>query len=566
MIVRELITRLGFRLDQGNLSKAEQGVQRLKTQADAAAGAFRNMALAFVSIASIRSIITIGDEMQSLRARVGMLPTTVGDAGLAIDEMAKHANKASQDINAYGSFFVKAGNATQDFIKDQETLLKVVDGAAFGLAAGGATAVEQKQAFFQLGQAIGSPTVQMEEMNTLIDTAPDLFRALGKAIPGANGNLKAFISTGKVTGKMLAEGLIAVMPEFEAKMKQMPLTVGQATTRVSNKFKLMIDNMNRSSSFITTIANAITDGFDYIEKAVYKTVEAFGGFSNMMRFVGIAIGIALGAKTVQIVRTFGMAFLKASLPIIAITAAVLLAALAVDDFITYINGGNSVIGEFIQYINNGSIATALLKYALIAVGAAFSAVAIIIGAQYLVALASTIVGYTVLGVTAISTGIKMAAAWLVAFWPITLILGAIGTVIAGLYFLYENWESISTSISDLMASAANSILSYWENVKSWFTGFFGWFGEKYEAMKGFIGLGSDQTTAAVGGAGGVSPASMAPSAMGQGGNTTKNETNVTVTVPPGTTAEQAKFLQDSAQKSFGMSSDKYARDLGVYAP
>lgn len=114
-----------------------------------------------------------------------------------------------------------------------------------------------------------------------------------------------------------------------------------------------------------------------------------------------------------------------------------------------------------------------------------------------------------------------------------------------------------------MSAAADVVLEYWGKVKTWFSDFFGWFGQKYEAVKNFLGF-SGQTTAS--NVGGVSPAQMSPSAMGQGSNINQ-QTTVNVTVPPGTTAEQSKFLQDAASKSFGgMSSDKFARDLGTYAP
>jgi hypothetical protein len=55
--------------------------------------------------------------------------------------------------------------------------------------------------------------------------------------------------------------------------------------------------------------------------------------------------------------------------------------------------------------------------------------------------------------------------------------------------------------------------------------------------------------------------------MGAGRPNVQSNTNVTVTVPPGTTAEQATFLQKAALQSFGkQNDDNLARDLAVYAP
>lgn len=347
MVVRELITLLGFKVDRSSVDGVERTTKRVKDQAEQIGSAFRNALIGLASFASVSKLAQVGDEMQSLRARIGQLPQTVGEVGEAFDAVAVRANNAKQSVEGYASFYIKAGQATQDFIKDQESLMRVVDGAAFGLAASGATAAAQDQAFFQLGQAIGSPAVQMEEMNTLIDVAPELFRALGKAIPGANGNLKAFISTGKVSGKMLAEGLMKVLPQFEEKMKSIPITTGQAMTLVNNRFKLGVDRLNRQTLFITKIANGILTAFDMIEGGVTKLVNAFGGLENMLRFVGIALGVAFGAKAIALLNTFTLASLKAALPFALIAAAVASVALVLEDLYTWIQGGDSLIGGLI---------------------------------------------------------------------------------------------------------------------------------------------------------------------------------------------------------------------------
>lgn len=342
MVVRELLTRLGFSVDNGQLNKYERGVTNIKNSANEAANSFKQMFVAFAGFGALKSIARVADEMQSIQARLGMLPQSVEGSSAAFDHIAERADNAKQSISAYADFYTKAGNATQDFIKDQETLTKVVDGAAFGLAASGATAVAQGQAFFQLGQAIGSPIIQMEEMNTIIDVAPDLFRALGKAIPGANGNLKKFVSTGKVTGKMLASGLMTVLPQFEAKMKSMPLTIGQATQMMGNKWDAFINRINRSSGAVTFVANLMLGAFDDVSAGLDSMTEFFGGATNTLKFFAITITAAVIPALVRL--GAGMiAFLvsPAGLIFLALTAV----GLAMEDFYVWMKGGDSVLGD-----------------------------------------------------------------------------------------------------------------------------------------------------------------------------------------------------------------------------
>jgi phage-related protein len=118
-------------------------------------------------------------------------------------------------------------------------------------------------------------------------------------------------------------------------------------TVVGNRFARMIDKMNRDSNFITTIANGILTAFDKIEAGVYKLVEAFGGWSNMLRFVGIAIGVAFGAKAISILMAFRTVAWTAALPFLKIAAIITLVTLLLEDLYVWIQGGDSLTGKLI---------------------------------------------------------------------------------------------------------------------------------------------------------------------------------------------------------------------------
>ena len=351
MVVRELLTRLSFSVNESQLKKYEQGTRNIQSAAENAANSFRNMFAAFLGFQSVKSIISIADEMQNLRARLALLPQTSMDAGQALDVVADRAINARQSIEAYAGFYVKAGEATKKFISTQDDLLKIVDGAAFGLAASGADAVRQGQAFFQLGQAISSPTVQMEEMNTLIDAAPQLFAALGDAIVGEGKNFKEIIGKGKITGQMLAEGLSKVAPYFEARMKTIPNTVEQATLRIRNKWKLFVDRLNRDSMVITRVANFIGDSFDYVEEKLNIFVEKIGGANQALKLFGI---VAAAALTPLLIKGFAGAIMFILSPIGLLVAGLTLLYIALEDIYTWMQGGESIIGEWLGSFNEFS--------------------------------------------------------------------------------------------------------------------------------------------------------------------------------------------------------------------
>lgn len=539
MIVRELIARLGFDTDLRGVKKWEQGAQKVQTRASGLATQLRGMFAAVAAWQGVKSVVAIADEMQSLRARIGMLPQTIGDAGLALDELGKHANATRQDLVAYGTFYVKAGNAVQDFITDQKQLTQIVDGAAMGLAAGGATAVEQKQAFFQLGQAIGSPTVQMEEMNTLIDVAPDLFRSLGKAIPGAEGNLKKFISTGKVTGRMLAEGLMKVLPEFEVKMRNIPMTVGQASQRINNKWGLMVDKLNRDSMFVTKAAYAITDAFDAIERGVDAISKQFGGLGNIVRFVGEVFVASMGVKAVKAILGMNAASWKLLLTNSLLFAGLLIGVAIIDDLITWFRGGNSVIGDLVG--NTDEAKNAFVGFfAVLATGAGifYGVKAAIVTAR------AAMIAWQ--GLVTLVTALQWVWNFAMSANPFGILVIAIGALIAAGALLVANWTAVKDFFAGFLGGIGQKVVEWVKSIGSFFGG-------------GEMNANINQNVS------GVGPGAMAQG-TGKGGNVLNKNTTVNMTVPPGTPAEQQKYLQGAAQKAFAGGGGLGSAEMGVYAP
>ena len=77
-----------------------------------------------------------------------------------------------------------------------------------GLDAAGSAAL-----FTQVAQALGSGTVQAEELNTVIDQSPALVVALAKELGVTAGEVKKLASDGQVSSEQLFRALIRVKEE-----------------------------------------------------------------------------------------------------------------------------------------------------------------------------------------------------------------------------------------------------------------------------------------------------------------------------------------------------------------
>lgn len=558
MIVRELVTRLGFSVQDANLKKYESGVNNIKNSAEAAADSFRNMFAAFLGFSALKSLGDTADKMQSMQARVGMLPQTIGEAGEAFDVVGQRASDARQSIDAYGNLYIKLQNAGKDFIKTQEEGLQVTDTLSKALVVGGATAQEQSSAMLQFAQAIGSGVLQGDELRAMGEAAPQFMDELAKAIGVPRDQIKKMGSDGKLTSKMVIEAVKKMSSVFDEKFKQMPMTIGQAITIVGNKWSMFINDMNRKSEVVTDIANFILNGFDSINVGIKKMVDFFGGATQTIKFFGIAIAAALSPLAVNL---FVGAILTMISPLGLIIAGLTFVGLAIEDVYTWMEGGDSVIGEFLGNIDTAAerfknVITIIKLLTMITAGffIYWAAGFIASGAAYNAFVATAIGANLKFAAVWIATHAKMAVAAIAAFWPMILLVGLIAGAIAALLWLWDNFQ-------DVMDAIYNLSIGNWEGVADAFKRMVDKLKGYWDSFKQFFGaeVNTNVTSA------NVSPATAGAAAASAGGVGGQQVVTINQTLPPGTPQETAEAAKGATQQAMAATDGgKLSRQMGAY--
>lgn len=570
MIVRELLTRLGFSVDQSKLAGYNGAIKNIKDQAQSAQDSVAGIFSAFAAFASLKSIGKTADEMQSLESRIGMLPQTIDGAAKAFDEVAARATAARSSLEAYGSFYVKMQNAGKEYVKTQAEGLQITDTMAKALVVGGATTQERASALLQFGQAIGSGVLQGEELRAMAEAAPQFMDELAIAIGKPRSELKKMGSEGKLTSKMVIEAVLKMSSVFDEKFKNMPMNIGASMTIIGNRWAMFINKLNRDSLAVTKISNFFLKTFDKIEGGLDSMVDFFGGATNTLKFFGIALAAAFAPMVFSgIVGSISLLLSPIGLLVVGIAAI----GLALEDVYQYMTGGTSITGELADGIKGLTekykVATVLIAAfagVVATAGAVWAASMVASGAAFVWLMGTATAGIIGFAITWVISFAQMAIATIAAFWPLLALIAGIALVVAAITYLSNHWTEIMDGIK-LVAS------DLWHFVEDGFGDMIKSLKDDWNTFKSFFGMGVSANVSAnmtsSSNAANVTPSTAAASASPSFAATNKAPTGmsqniitINQTLPPGTTQETAAAAKSATSSSAGEAFNAMARKAG----
>lgn len=295
----------------------------------------KKVAVAAGGIAGINKVLNISDELASTKARLNLL---VDDGG-SVEELEKKIMASAQrsrsvyfdTASAVAKLGLNAGNA---FNGDMNQVIAFMEQVNKQFVIGGATAQEQSNAMIQLTQAMAAGALRGEELNSILDGAPGIARAIEKYMGIAEGSIKTVAQEGKVTAEVVKNAMFAMADETNAKFDSMPKTWAQIWAGMKNKALSMfapiltkINQIANSTKFqqVTTalinglagvanvasslldilisVASVIVDNWSWIQPIIMGIVAAMLIYNGVALVTNAIMGIQATAKAVHAAAT-----------------------------------------------------------------------------------------------------------------------------------------------------------------------------------------------------------------------------------------------------------------------
>lgn len=375
-----------------NIRQSTQAEQQLNASIrggndalDDMVGKAKNLAATIGASVGLKKLIELSDQMTGTTARLSFL---VDDGG-SVDELeAKIMASAQRSRAAYlgtASAIASMGaNAGAAFSSNDE-LIAFMEQVNRQFTIGGASAQGQAAAMLQLTQAMAAGALRGEELNSILENAPGIARAIEQYMGIAEGSIKSYAEKGAVSATVVKNALLSIADETNAKFNGMAMTWGQVWTQMGNialkvtqPLLTAINWLANNLSVIGPILLGLGTAFLVFQVAAHWTqiaAVATAAYHAVVNLLSIGFGVLTGntAAASAAVFTFNSALLASPITwiimLIAVVIGLLYGVVAIINKVTgssisatgLICGAIAVAGAFIGNTVIGLL-NALIQY------------------------------------------------------------------------------------------------------------------------------------------------------------------------------------------------------------
>jgi len=263
--------------------KAAAGVAEVKAGMNAfgdQVAKAKTQLLAFLTLnwasGKVQEIVQIADAWNMMSARLKLATAGSREYTVAQKELFAIAQRIGVPIQETATLYGKLQQAVRMLGGEQQDALSLTESISQALRISGASATEAQSSLLQFGQALASGVLRGEEFNSVVENSPRLAKALADGLDVPIGRLRKLAEEGRLTADVVVNALMSQKDKLAAEYAQLPMTVSQAFTRLSNAFGQWISRLDESTGFTKKLAEALTwlsENLDTVMKWLGRIAE-----------------------------------------------------------------------------------------------------------------------------------------------------------------------------------------------------------------------------------------------------------------------------------------------------
>lgn len=373
MTVRDIAVAFGFDVDKKSVNTAENTIKSIKSFAIKALGA---IAIGF----SFSALNSIAEEFNGINDEIKDATKELGDQ----EEIQKKILQAANDTkSSYGD----TAKIVSKLVQENNELFGSVDDAVafhnattqlFKVAGKGADEVASLQE--AINKSFAKGIVDTETINQLLEKSPEAVKLLCRQLGTTSDQIQQMASNGAIALSDLKNAFVDKAAEISQDFDSLDYSISDAMLNIRNSWGLFVNELWVGSGITNGVGKMMVRAFNgsldvikklqpYIERVIQfllsgvqkvivliskivsfagRLVNKIGGVENALKLVAIVAGtiwfLLNAGKILNFLKVVISILSVINLEIFAIIAVIVILALAIEDFINFVQGNDSVIG------------------------------------------------------------------------------------------------------------------------------------------------------------------------------------------------------------------------------
>jgi tape measure domain-containing protein len=232
-------------------------MDRIQKSVQGATRALGLLTAAFATVKSIQGIIQQADAMTLLNSRLKLVTNSQEEFAKIQGALISISQRTYTSIGSTVDLYTALARSTKEVGVSQNELLRVVETFNKAIIISGGSVQAADAAITQFNQAMASGVLRGEEFNSISEQAPMIMELLSNSLGVTRGALRDMAKEGLLVADLVLPALLEGSKSVDDQFNRMNTTVGQATNELSQSLALLINEIDQSTGFTKTLAEAI---------------------------------------------------------------------------------------------------------------------------------------------------------------------------------------------------------------------------------------------------------------------------------------------------------------------
>lgn len=352
MTLRDIFVAIGFQVDENEAKAAENRISDIKN--------FAVQALGAIGIGlSLSAMNQITEEFQAINNQIRNATQGLGDQ----EEIQQKILKSAQETRS--AYSTTAKYVSMMVQENSDIFGSIDDAIAYNNVlqkmwrAAGKSNEEIEGLMEAVNKSFAKGKIDSETISQLLEQSPEAIQYLNKQLGSTTDQLEDMATDGKISLQDLYDAFMNNADDIDRRFGDLSYTISDALLYIRNKWGLWLADMNETTGLTQTISRFMTRAFDIMMSGLDKVKNGFewladrlGGTEKALALLAIVAGSLFLAFNFNKLTGGLSSVLKLiggiNLKTLAIAGAFIALFLIIDDFINFMQGNNSMIGEALE--------------------------------------------------------------------------------------------------------------------------------------------------------------------------------------------------------------------------